>query len=105
MPNKNAGIDRSREANLEAQLVASKNGHVSLELKEQTKLDAIAAEYIGSQQRLQQAQQALGEAQQAVEQQKGRIQGALEAILDRRDLDPATHRWDYDGKTVTLRAV
>ena len=44
-------------------------------------------------------------AQQSVEQQKGRMQGALEAILDRRDLDPATHRWDYDGKTVTLRAV
>jgi hypothetical protein len=66
---------------------------------------SLRMEYIGSQQRAAQAQQALTEAQQAVEQQKGRMQGALEAILDRRDLDPATHRWDYDGKTVTLRTA
>lgn len=85
--------------------VASQNGHVTLENKEQAKLDLIANEYIAAQQRAAQAQQALTEAQQAVEQQKGRMQGALEAILDRHDLDPATHRWDFDGKTVTLRAV
>jgi hypothetical protein len=62
-------------------------------------------EYIAVQQQAAQIEQALREARQAVEQQKGRMQGALEAILDRRDLDAANHSWDFDGKTVTLRAV
>lgn len=80
-------------------------GPVSLEGREQAKLDQIAAEYVASEQAVLRAQTAVAEARQAVEQQKGRMQGALEAILDRRDLDPATHRWDFDGQTVTIRAV
>jgi hypothetical protein len=88
----------NKNARTLAAKAGSSNGHVSLEPKEQAKLDAIAAEYIATQQRL-----TLTQEFQNVEAQRNRLQGVIEAALGRRDLDPAIHRWDYDGKTVTLR--
>jgi hypothetical protein len=75
---------------------------VPLEKKEQAKLDTIAAEFVAAQQTKAQLQEQLVEASEICEQQRGRMQGALETVLDRYDLDPATYRWDYNGNGVVI---
>lgn len=68
---------------------------VALDAKEQVKLDEIVQSSLNAQANLQKATQ-------DVEQQGGRLVGALEAILDRKGLNPVEHSWVWDGQHVTI---
>lgn len=106
-------LDRARVAGVQAGMAlaappaaeapSSSNGRVALEPKEQLKLNTLAARYVSAQQQLAQLQQAEKEAELTLREQNGRLLDRIESVLESRNLDPATHRWDFDGKTVTLR--